>query len=135
MNNKFLCRGKREDNQKWVEGYYVEMPVGEEEPLYLIIGLDGQYNRVILETVERCTAMNDCNGKKIFEGDIVHCISRLDQASMVVIFECGQFRMILAEHYSNHQENCHYYDIQNFEKEIIGNIHDNPELIGGDDND
>lgn len=51
MNNKFLCRGKRKDTGKWVEGYYVEMPVGEKEPLYLIIGLDGQYNRVIPETV------------------------------------------------------------------------------------
>lgn len=73
--------------------------------------------------------MRDKNRKLIFEGDIVHCKSILDNTNMVVIFECGQFRMILAEDYSSYQTDSGYYNINCFEKEIIGNIHDNPELI------
>lgn len=72
MNEKFLSRGKREDTEKWVEGYYVELPEEQnEKKLCLIIGLDGQYNRIIPETVGRCTCLTDKNGKMIFEGDIV----------------------------------------------------------------
>ena len=50
-------------------------------------------------------------------------------ADMVVIFECGQFRMVLAEKYYEYQTNVGYYDINCFAKEVIGNIHDNLELL------
>ncbi len=54
MNEKFLSRGKREDTEKWVEGYYVELPEDQHgEQLHIIIGLDGQYNRIIPETAGR----------------------------------------------------------------------------------
>lgn len=48
MNEKFLSRGKRENTGKWVEGYYVELLEDQHgKKLCLIIGLDGQYNRII----------------------------------------------------------------------------------------
>lgn len=54
---------------------------------------------------------------------------------MFVIFECGQFRMVLAEKYHEYQTNVGYYDINCFVKEVIGNIHDNPTILkGGGDN-
>lgn len=56
-------------------------------------------------------------------------MSKLDSADMVIIFECGQFRMILAEKYHEYQTNVGYYDINCFAKEVIGNIHDNPKLL------
>ena len=89
---------------------------------------------VYAETVGQYTGLTDKNGTKIFEGDIVHCVSKLDSADMVIIFECGQFRMILAEKYHEYQTNVGYYDINCFAKEVIGNIHDNPELLGGENN-
>ncbi len=86
------------------------------------------------ETVGQYTGLTDKNGVRIFEGDIVHCVSKIDSADMVIIFECGQFRMILAEKYHEYQTNVGYYDINCFAKEVIGNIHDNPELLGGENN-
>lgn len=87
---------------------------------------------VIPETVGQYTGLTDKNGKRIFEGDIVYCKSRLDNAIMVVIFECGQFRMVLSENYRSYQTNSGFYDINCFDKEVIGNIHDNPELLKGE---
>ena len=131
-----LFRGKRTDNGEWVKGYLYITHTGAHE----IGSYDAEINierftfDVIPETVGQYTGLTDKNGKRIFEGDIVHCVSKLDSADMVIIFECGQFRMILAEKYHEYQTNVGYYDINCFAKEVIGNIHDNPELLGGENN-
>ena len=132
-----IFRGKRTDNGEWVKGYLYITHTGAHE----IGSYDAEINierftfDVIPETVGQYTGLTDKNGKRIFEGDIVHCVSKLDSADMVIIFECGQFRMILAEKYHEYQTNVGYYDINCFAKEVIGNIHDNPEILkGGEDN-
>ena len=133
---EFLFRGKRTDNGEWVKGYLYITHIGAHE----IGSYDAEINierftfDVIPETVGQYTGLTDKNGVRIFEGDIVHCVSKLDSADMVIIFECGQFRMILAEKYHEYQTNVGYYDINCFAKEVIGNIHDNPELLGGENN-
>lgn len=83
------------------------------------------------ETVGQFTGVTDKNGTMIFEGDILHCVSQLDNAKMVVIFECGEYRMVLAEKFNNYIEGFGFYAITCFEKEVIGNIYDNPELLEG----
>jgi uncharacterized phage protein (TIGR01671 family) len=80
-------------------------------------------------TVGQFTGLTDKNGKKIFDGDIVRCISMTDVANMVVIFEDGEFRMVLCEKYKDYIPGCGFYAIRCFDKEVIGNIHDNPELL------
>ena len=126
-----LFRGKRSDNGEWITDSETYIRDGDgiwlsDENLNIVM--------VIPETVGQYTGLTDKNGKRIYEGDIVHCVSKLDSADMVVIFECGQFRMILAEKYHEYQTNVGYYDINCFAKEVIGNIHDNPELLGGENN-
>lgn len=69
-NNKHICRGKRDPDGRWFEGYYV-MLQGIDEPLHLIIDRTGQYIRVFPETVGRCTGFLDKEGRLIFEGDIL----------------------------------------------------------------
>lgn len=71
----------------------------------------------------------DINNKMIYEGDIVKCISRSDQANMVVIFEAGEFRKVLCERYKSYVTGAGYYSINSFDMIIIGNIYDNPEMI------
>ena len=124
-----LFRGKRKYNGEWVEGFYYK-DLWSDNAHYIIY--DGTDYEVIPETVGQYTGKTDKNGKNIFEGDIVYCKSRLDNAIMVVIFECGQFRMVLSENYRSYQTNSGFYDINCFDKEVIGNIHDNPELLKGE---
>ena len=142
---KILFRGKRTDNGEWIEGYYATQSnhacFANElkhqhfifKDVFLDFNLGGlQKFEVIPETVGQYTGKTDKNGKNIFEGDIVYCKSRLDNAIMVVIFECGQFRMVLSENYRSYQTNSGFYDINCFDKEVIGNIYDNPELLKGE---
>ena len=119
---EILFRGKRIGKNEWVEGDLIHLPNG-------IAILANGYAYVIPETVGQYTGLKDKNGKMIFEGDVVYCKSRLDNANMVVIFECGQFRMVFSENYRSYQTNSGFYDINCFNKEVIGNIHDNPELL------
>ena len=130
---EILFRGKRKDNGEWIEGCYCGGNSWGTEVHYIVTtssvnpflcAID-----VIPETVEQYTGLKDKNGKRIFEGDIVYCKSRLDNANMVVIFECGQFRMVLSENYHSYQTNSGFYDINCFDKEVIGNIYDTSELL------
>ena len=131
-----IFRGKRTDNGEWIEGSLLGIDWCDKPSTYSIAPNTpvSVFYSVIPETVGQYTGLTDKNGKRIFEGDIVHCVSKLDSADMVIIFECGQFRMILAEKYHEYQTNVGYYDINCFAKEVIGNIHDNPELLGGENN-
>lgn len=143
---KILFRGKRTDNGEWIEGYYATQSnhacFANElkhqhfifKDVFLDFNLGGlQKFEVIPETVGQYTGKTDKNDKNIFDGDIVYCKSRLDNAIMVVIFECGQFRMVLSENYRSYQTNSGFYDINCFDKEVIGNIYDNPELLEGNE--
>ena len=133
---EILFRGKRKDNGEWIYGgiYYQKADEVKEDAVYIIGGSlndVGVAYEVIPETVGQCTGLKDKKSKKIFKGDIIYCKSRLDSANMVVIFECGQFRMILSENYYSYQTNIGFYDINCFDKEVIGNIYDNVELLKG----
>ena len=132
MSREILFRGKvtniplyRQDKTKivtWVYGAYVSYTVPQ------IVDLEDDYV-VDPATVGQFTGLCDKNGVKIFEGDIVHCEAHLDQADMVVIFEVGKFRLVLCEKFKSYTTGFGYYDINCFNKTVIGNIHDNPELV------
>lgn len=125
-----LFHGKRKDNGKWVEGYYV--PVGEYHyiltgKLELVSYLGFEHFLVIPETVGQYAGLTDKNGKKIFEGDIV----RYDGEKHIVVFETrgetGYFGIKI-----DRLETWNFcLSVPAKSMEVIGNIYDNPELIGG----
>ena len=81
------------------------------------------------------TGLNDKNNKKIYEGDVLS--TDLDRPYLIVEFKNGCFV------FQCEDEGVQYYDImtpinieETFTKyhKIIGNIHDNPELLLKEDN-
>ena len=130
---EILFKGKTKQGE-WKYGYLYITHNGEYEVECYneTVNIERVTHIVIPETVGQYTGLTDKNGRRIFEGDIVYCKSRLDNANMVVIFECGQFRMVLSENYRSYQTNSGFYDINCFDKEVIGNAYDNPELLKGE---
>ena len=134
---EILFRGKRIDNGEWVEGDLVggNMICPTLEDVEDAMGTYyGQipyvgFIEIIPETVGQFTGLKDKNGVRIFEGDIVHCVARLDEANCVVIYEEGEFRLISERNYKTYTTGMGYHAIRCFEKEVIGNIHDNPKLL------
>ena len=145
--NMGLYHGKRSDNGKWVEGYFFETNT----PVYraFIITnmsvditdgctdiLDFNIVEVDPETVGQFAGLTDKNGKKIFEGDIVDCWSEGINAQGVVQQRIdGLWIIYPAWQKSTFWGLCPSSD-GSTSVEIIGNIHDNPEVLkGGGSND
>ena len=131
---EIIFRGKRLNDGEWVEGNFVKGCI--DDFAYIVEfgnkDLCRNYVEVIPETVGQYTGLTDKNGKKIFEGDIISIPFEED----VVYYEN-------AEVYFD-TEHCgwyvRYFDDESFslweyddcDITIIGNIHDNPELLKGD---
>lgn len=75
--------------------------------------------------VEQYTGLKDKNGKEIYEGDIVRYVDDWDENGEIV-YDDGGFEV----HWPIELERLEG-DIADM-MEIIGNIHENPELLGGD---
>lgn len=121
-----LWRGKRLDNGEWAEGYYSPAYVPLMGKLSDFINIGGYTAaEVIPETLGECTGLTDKNGKFIFKGDIVEV--RGEDCFAVVGWGENTARFVLnfvcADEISDFDSYCGY------ECEIIGNIHDNPELL------
>ena len=85
---------------------------------------------VYADTVGQYTGLTDKNGTKIFEGDIVS-LRKCNELIYKVVYDNFRFEL--------HNKNdiaCYVLRIyKSKDLEIIGNIHDNPELLkGGGDN-
>lgn len=122
MNREILFRGKRVDSSEWFEGSYWLSRSAVRETTYITDGY-GNLFCVIPETVGQYTGLNDKNDVKIFEGDILKFRSGIysvewDNEHSKFLQRDGQF--------------SREFHIWIEKSEIVGNIHDNPELLGGD---
>lgn len=81
------------------------------------------------EILLQFTGLKDCNGKEIYEGDILGYPAReYDSVEGTVIFEEGAFG-IKTEMFNNILTLAEYIAIDDFDElEIMGNIYKNPEL-------
>lgn len=128
---EILFRGKHSEKSMWDYGdLYIDhgkVYIGSRDTMHGV----RVYGEVIPETVGQYTGLTDKNGTKIFEGDIVKL--RLLAAKMewkgVCEYRNGAFGLAwqyAGQRYSTFAGTC------NAEYEVLGNIHDNPELMEGE---
>ena len=124
---EILFRGKQIDNGKWVEGYLIcdREHYGKPDHHSYIVnhhhpsGCFGRdvYIEVDPSTVGQYTGLNDRNGVRIFEGDIIF-VPRLEKVYEVK-YQRGQYCIGINQPIAYERHSC----------EVVGNIHDNPELL------
>lgn len=124
---EILFRGKRVDNGEWVEGYYCPKPYSHfpcEATIFPSETIDRDWHgeKVDPETVGQFTGLTDKNGVKIFEGDIVEYDEELH--SVVYEPDVGMFELCG----NGFVADFSYIDSSIF-CEVVGNVHDNPELL------
>lgn len=90
------------------------------------------------KSVEQYTGLTDKNGKKIFEGDIIVYYTNTNRATNKefheVVFETRGESGYFGIKISNIETWQFCLEVPAKLMEIIGNIYDNPELIGGEAN-
>lgn len=123
---EILFRGKRVDNGEWVEGDFChpsnicKESIGYDEQLKQSgIPIWEDYN-IRTETVGQYTGLTDKNGKKIFEGDIIK--DRFDDIGQI------EYKPKYVAFIIQGWETGFAFWVKK-DIEVIGNIHDNPELL------
>ena len=139
VNREILFRGKRIDTGEWAEGFYCG---GNERktlrPCIFVYIPDRQSydcQDIIPETVGQYTGLKDIHGVKIFEGDIIKQYEKTQFGDPVSDFglvkwdnkECMLFRTSTRIGKDRLVTSRDIY-------EVVGNIHDNPDLLEVSDN-
>ena len=130
---EILFRGKRIDNGEWVEGYYCTNPEWDRkahgEHHWIISCKNAIRYEVDPTTIGQYTGLNDKNGKKIFEGNIVDCWSEGVNAQGTVQQRRDGLWIIYPAWQKHIMWGLCPDEYSNTTVEVIGNTHDNPELI------
>ena len=122
MKREILFRGKRMDNDKWEVGFLSWSDSPRKRSYHI------NNHVVYTETVGQFTGLIDKNGTKIFEGDILNLIipttNEIKIKNAIVYYSESSFKINKTiGMYSNHLYGWAY------SYNIIGNVHDNKELI------
>lgn len=140
LQEKTLFRGKRVIDGEWVTGNYVNCyrPGTNKTTRHFIVEYPGEYfDEIYTSTVGQYTGLNDRNGKRIFDGDIIQ--AHLDEQYPENV-TTGVVGWGTDPHLGWFVEESHAEcrgigapdplgecDIENWE--VVGNIYDNPELM------
>ena len=138
---EILFRGKRCDTGEWVQGFYVRADhhwhKNGVHKDWIICGASANggwfalHNKyaVKAETAGQFTGLTDKNGKKIFEGDII----KGNFSNYVIWADETERAFVYGKSYKGGYKNLmsDYLLKSSFPNgmEVIGNIHDNPELL------
>lgn len=125
MNERFKYRAKRVSNNEFVYGYLCFIYIGDEEKCRIYSPDTALSYDCYTKTLGQCVCLKDKNGSFIYEGDVVeYKIPGIPKISAIVRWS---------------PTSVHFWkgsqDIATYQKStvVIGNIHDNPELISKSD--
>ena len=155
---EILFRGKRTDNGEWVYGnYYIAEKLDKSGVEYFIIEIEAEGSQyyVTPETVGQYTGLKDKNGKRIFDGDIIRYADLddynrylesidnpevYDKIYLRNIWKIDEVVYGIKVGYPAFDLNKHNFETNGLSElsesgqhfyEVIGNIHNNPELLKG----
>ena len=139
LNGRNFYRGKDFETGSWVYGQLVVVL-----DTYYIVNDDDEY-LIDPNTLGQYTTVNDVNDNKIFEGDVVECVSWNEffcyntesgtvknpfRRKLSIIWKDGAFK--LKETFNDTFMKPSFWDISMKDNKgdltVIGNIHDNPGL-------
>lgn len=149
MIREILFRGKRIDNNEWIEGSLIlisnkafivkiENVIVDINDLGYITRDEFIYIEVYPETIGQFTGLLDKNNNKIFEDDIVLNGSEKSIVCFGSIGYDGSLCGLTGFGLSNQQQKdtgegkfyeLNFYDSLQKDLEVIGNIHDNVDLL------
>lgn len=135
---EIIFMGKRKDNGEWIFGFYFQKQNAFSEdgfPItHYISDLPPFGVEVDPETVGQFTGRIDKNGKRVFEGHILQLFTvwadgMVEKSVRCIVQWCGNDQCYILVT----KEGYHIDDFGNLGRpeyyEVIGNIHDNPELL------
>lgn len=129
MENRYLFRAKRIDNDEWVYGLPSCNKDGEIAEIEEWDGEDIIFYTVDPSTICQCTGLRDKNDKLIWEKDILMAYLDEDYPEDVTYAKIEWNGSGWSTH-ENNNENQEYLDdfvLENYE--VVGNIFDNPGLL------
>ena len=140
---EILFKAKRIDNGEWVEGYYA-MSQNTEGITHWILEPIGAMHKIDESTICQYTGLTDKNGNKIWEKDILtdddmHSVVRWDEEeARFVIDDYGTKGCLMEYGFDECMGEYGVVDTYGFDDfcsmksfEVIGNVFDNAELLGG----
>lgn len=128
MEDRYLFKAKRIDNEEWVQGYLF----GIWEKRYILWGMTNDIPNMIEvdpTTICQCTGLKDKNGNLIWENDVVRVCWQDNEA------QCEEIAQVTWDKFGYYPWLDEYYcdgcDLFNEVRdiEVIGNIFDNKELL------
>ena len=136
MNREIIFRGKSKEELtlgEWIYGYLFNI---EGEKAWIWNGIPQE---VLTDTVGQYTGLKDRNGKEIYEGDIL-LLSDKNTYQELVVVEQGPYGWVFYNPKTvlRFKDGSYTYRaVENYRRlfgigEVVGNIHDNPELLEGD---
>ena len=138
-----LCRAKEENTGEWVYGYYTLYPKCCGLHPCILSGTESGCiipKFIDLDTLGSCTDMTDVNDTEMFEGDIIK-IKSYDYAYEYITQVYYSCHTLCVDIYGQDYDFTaigfadDIWDEDCCEIEVIGNIYDNPELVGDEEND
>lgn len=137
MERVVKFRGKRVSNGEWLYGDLMHDNIGG---CYIYpIECDNLYkeNAVLPESVGQFIGLHDYKGREIYEGDVV-CSELVSGREVLhkIEYKVDDAMFVAKPLEGLDSDYCHIYKhwIWRYGKEVIGNIHDNPNF-SSDDND